>query len=102
MNNDANKAVDAATITTTQAASPFGSREPRVEVRMRKDATHRELQAVLHLIAAEIAMTTPATEKWSIRIEQVADDRGRVCIALLDGTQAEADRAMEVLRRVVS
>ncbi len=95
------KAKALATMTIEQTSREYGRPQPRVEIRMRRDATFHELRAVLHLIAAEIAMTTPPEERWRIRLSKYTEQRGRISIELSEGTEDEAKRAMEVLRRVV-
>ncbi|MFI5298631.1 MAG: hypothetical protein ACHREM_11075 [Polyangiales bacterium] len=95
------KAKALATMSIEQTSRAYGRPQPRVEIQMRRDATFHELRAVLHLIAAEIAMTTPPEERWRIRLAECSDQRGQISIELSEGNEDEAKRAMEVLRRVV-
>lgn len=91
-----------ATLTAGQVQSRWGNTpEPEIEVRYPRGTSFRRLHAALHLVAAEVETATPAGERWCVQTEGTSDERGRVYLELADGTQAEAKRGLELLRKVL-
>lgn len=66
--------------------------------------THREVNASLYRLAAEVEKTTmergKATERREGWIVQIDRDRACVYLELADGDPDEAERGMETLREV--
>jgi hypothetical protein len=89
-----------ATITICLGASRYGTPRPQVEVRAPKGTSHRRLRAALFALAAELELATPAGERWIVQVDPFADDVGWVYLELMDGDDAEAARAMQLLRRI--
>ncbi|MGE5785257.1 MAG: hypothetical protein ACM3ZE_11735, partial [Myxococcales bacterium] len=63
---------------------------------------YRYTKAVLHHLAATIELATPASESWCVEIARLSDVTGTVAIELIQGTPAEAARAMALLQQVAS
>lgn len=82
------------------AQSEWGTPEPQIELRVPKGTHYRKLDAALHALAAELELATPASETWVVGIQAFNDDRGRVYLELVKGEAAEAQRGMEMLRRI--
>jgi DNA-directed RNA polymerase sigma subunit (sigma70/sigma32) len=57
-----------------------------------------EPKATLHELAAKAERATAAGERWVIHTEQHADEGGRVVVELAQATDAEAARALAMLR----
>ncbi|MCC6649384.1 MAG: hypothetical protein IT374_27915 [Polyangiaceae bacterium] len=103
MNATTKQQIANATLTASQARSRWGGTpEPEIEVRYPRGTSHRRLHAALHLIAAEVEVSTPAGERWCVQIDSTSDERGRVYLELSDGTPAEAKRGLDLLRKVVA
>jgi hypothetical protein len=80
-----------------------GLGRPAIEVRSRRrNASERRLRAVLHAIAAELELATPANECWHVEIAcETESEVGLVYLALIDGDEGEAKRGMALLWRIV-
>jgi hypothetical protein len=46
-------------------------------------------------------LATPVRENWIVQTESLHDGRGRVYLELADGTPAEAERGMAILKKLV-
>ncbi len=90
------------TKTASQGESRYGTPEPQIEIRLPKGASHRQLSAELHRLAAEVELATPERERWLVQTERFYDGRGRVYLELADGSAAEAERGMAVLEQVAA
>ncbi len=92
----------AITKTVRLGTSRYGNPMPRIDVRAPRESHYRALAAELHELAAKAERETPANEHWCIQVERGGDDfNGWVYVELVGDTQTEADRAMELLKRVV-
>ena len=90
-----------ATMTISQRENQYGIPEPQIEIRLVKCAHHRLVSATLHKLAADVEIATPVRENWIVQIERLHDGRGRVYLELADGTPAEAERGMAMLKKMV-
>jgi hypothetical protein len=88
------------TKTITLGTSQYGTLQPQIEVRMPKGTHHRVTRATLLKLAAELELATPAKESWIVQLSDHAETSGWVYLELGDGTQAEAERGMALLKRV--
>ena len=93
--------IENGTMTVGKVASRYGSTpEPQIEVRMPKGTHFRRLHAALHRLAAEVELATPAREAWVVQTDPTSDERGRVYLELANGDEAEAARALALLRTI--
>ena len=90
-----------ATMTISQRENQYGTPEPQIEICLGKGAHYRLVSATLHKLAADVEMATPVRENWIVQTESLHDGRGRVYLELADGTPAEAERGMAMLRKLV-
>lgn len=97
--NLAPRPLTAATLSVRICTSRYGHLEPQIEVRLPRNAHHRQLHAALHLLAAAVEMATPRSERWCVQTEG-HDTTGRVFLELCDATEAEAKRGLAVLAAV--
>lgn len=88
------------TKTITLGTSQYGNLQPQIEVRMPKGTHYRVAKATLLKLAAEVELATPSTERWIVQLSDHAETSGWVYLELGDGSQAEAERGMALLRRV--
>jgi hypothetical protein len=86
-------------ITASLGASPYGNRQPEVEVSLPRGTNHRRMKAALHRLAAEVELVTPHEESWSVQIEILGEGRGRIYLELGNGRKEEAQRGLALLRR---
>jgi hypothetical protein len=59
-----------------------------------------ERSAAIHKLAAEVELATPEHERWVVETETLYEGRGRVYLELADGTPAEAERGMAMLKKL--
>lgn len=78
-----------------------GKAQPRIELRFATDVAYRGRRAALLALAAEIEMATRPTEHWTVELLGGHHETGRVYLDLIDGTEDEAERGLQLLRRVV-
>ena len=78
-----------------------GRWQPEIKILGARNAEHRQVMAALFTLAAEIELATPKSESWFVHVENAGTDRSRVYLELLEGSLAEANRAMEYLRKFV-
>ena len=90
-----------ATMTISQGEAQYGTPEPQLEIRFPKGAHHRQVGAAIHKLAAEVELATPEHERWIVETETLYEGRGRVYLELADGTPAEAERGMAMLKKLV-
>jgi hypothetical protein len=88
------------TKTVSQAESRYGTPEPQIELRFPKGTSYRVVKAVLHKLAADVELATPANERWCVNTEDF-NESGRVYLELADATPAEAARGMALLTKLV-
>jgi hypothetical protein len=89
------------TTTISQGEGEYGTPEPQLEIRFPKSAHHRQVSAAIHKLAAEVELATPEHERWIVETETLYEGRGRVYLELADGTPAEAERGMAMLKKLV-
>ena len=89
------------TMKISQRENQYGIPEPQIEIRLANGAHHRLVSAMLHKLAADVEMATPVRENWIVQTESLHDGRGRVYLELADGTDAEAEHGMAMLRKLV-
>ena len=100
--------------TTTQTPAPeftktaflgtsrYGNPMPRIDVHAPRGTPHRLVSAELHELAAKVERGTPPREGWCVTVQHGSvDETGTVLIELVGGRDGEAERAMELLNRVV-
>ncbi|MGE5785442.1 MAG: hypothetical protein ACM3ZE_12660, partial [Myxococcales bacterium] len=85
-----------------ELATTYGIPQPTVRVALPKGTPYRYLKATLHALAVELELATPAGESWCVEIAPVGDVTGTIVIELIQGTPAEAARAMALLQQVAS
>jgi hypothetical protein len=90
-----------ATMTISQRENQFGTPEPQIEICLGKGAHYRLVSATLHKLAADVEMATPVRENWIVQTESLHDGLGRVYLELANGTPAEAERGMAILKKLV-
>jgi hypothetical protein len=90
-----------ATMTIRQGEAQYGTPEPQIEIRFSRGAHHRQVSAAIHRLAAEVELATPEHERWVVETETLYEGRGRVYLELSDGTPAEAERGMAMLKKLV-
>jgi hypothetical protein len=90
-------ATTTAHLTTSRSGHPL----PVLDVRLPRGSHHRLVSATLHELAAKVERATAAGEGWVIYTEQHADEGGRVVVELAQATEAEAARALAMLRGLV-
>jgi hypothetical protein len=88
------------TMTVSLAKGEYATPRPELEIRLPKGTHFRQQSAVMHRIAAEVELATPAREGWVVQTEALYDDRCRVYLELVVGDDAEAERGMTLLRAV--
>lgn len=84
-----------------QFESMYGTYRPTIEIRFEHAMQWRRVCALQHALAAWIEVETPASESWSVVLD---DRRGKAYVHLeLDrGTPQEAERGMTFLRGLVA
>lgn len=87
------------TKTVSQGESCYGTSEPQIALRFPKGTSCRVVKAVLHKLAADVELATPANERWCVNTEDY-NESGRVYLELADATPAEAARGMALLEKV--
>jgi hypothetical protein len=87
-----------ATKTVSQGQSQYENPEPQIEVQLPNGTSYRVLSAVLHELAAEIELATPAREGWIVQTERLGPTRGRVYLELASARPAEVERGMAMLK----
>jgi len=87
-----------ATTTAHLTTSRYGHPQPVLDVRLPGGTHHRLVSATLHELAAKAERATAAGERWVIYTEQHVDEGGRVVAELAQATDAEAARALAMLR----
>ena len=96
-----NKMLENATINVSLGQSRYGTPEPQATLRFAKKTHYRILRAALLSLAAEIEASTPMSESWTVQIDELSDDRGRVFLDLIQGGEPEVERGLALLRKVV-
>lgn len=89
-----------ATLAVSLAHSRHGTPRPTLEVRFPRHASHRQVSAALHLLAAAAEMATPTREGWCVQTEQPGDTMGFVYLELVEARDDEAQRGMALLSTV--
>ena len=102
MNETTKKTIEGATVTTALTTSRFGAREPEMVIRLPKGTHYRRVHAALHMVAAEVNLATPASERWCVQTEVFGDEGGRVYLELSRATEGEAQRGLDLLRRIAA
>jgi hypothetical protein len=102
MNSITSQAVRNATTMVGQVASRNGYPEPQIEARVPKGTHPRTLKAALYRLAADVEVATPTKEAWIVQVDVPSDERGRVYLELMDGTEEEAKRGLALLRSVIA
>lgn len=91
-----------ATYQVLVSASEFGTPRPEIRVLVPGARNHRDLLGVLHDVAAGVERKLALTrEAWEVGIRRVEEREGAVYLDLMDGHQAEVDRAVAVLNALV-
>ena len=84
------------------SASEFGTPRPEIRVSVPSARGRRELYAVLHDVAGGLERALASTrEAWNVELRRIDEREGAVYLELMDGHQAEIDRALAVLRRAL-
>lgn len=91
-----------ASCTARLGRSRYGTLLPHIEVRLPRGSHFRLMKAALHQLAAAVESATPRSERWLVQVEPVSDALGHVSLELVDGTEAEAQRGLALLRAVLS
>jgi len=89
------------TKTVSQGESRYGTAEPQIELGLHKGTSHRQVNAALHKLAADVELATPERERWVVQTESFYDARGRVYLELADATPAEAEPGMTMLKKLL-
>lgn len=93
-------------VATSQGETRFGTPVPRLTLTWaRNDGAYRAQRAALLRAAAAVEEATPAADKWCVQIGEVyyaarGEEAASIEIELVDGTPAEAKRAMATLAQV--
>ena len=98
----ATAATSAITKTVRLGTSRYDNPMPRIDVRAPRGTAYRTVSAELHELAAKVERATPTREGWCVTVQHgSSNETGAVLIELVDGSDGEADRAMELLKQVV-
>ncbi len=81
--------------------SVYGTKRPRVTVRVPRDHPHRTAVAIAHQLAARAEAMTPASERWLVQVESHAMREATVFLELVDDTGREAEAGLEMLQGCV-
>jgi hypothetical protein len=96
-------------MTVRRECSPDCFPRPQIEVPWPQAASggrgrgndHRQLNALLLLLAARVEQATPASERWVVSIKTRHDELGIVYLELSEGSDGEAQRGLAILQKVV-
>ncbi len=91
-------AVPGARFTVETAHSQYGTRRPRITIRVPKQHSHRTAVAIAHQLAARAEAMTPPEDRWLVHVESRAMREATVFLELADDTDREADAGIELLR----
>jgi hypothetical protein len=79
----------------------FGTPQPALRLHFPRGTHHRRVSAAMHLVAGLVEAATPSAEAWGVYADRGGGEQtGWVWLELVEGTPAEAERAMAVLREV--
>ncbi|CAM4544470.1 MULTISPECIES: hypothetical protein [Myxococcus] len=85
-------------LTLDLGKSRSGTAQPQLDVVLPPGADHRQMSALLHTFAASLELNTPASERWIVQTERLAEaNHGRIYLELAEGDHAEAMRGMMLL-----
>lgn len=87
--------------TARRGRSRYSTLLPHIEVRLPRSSHFRRMKATLHQFAA-LKAASPRSERWLVQVEPVSDALGHVSLKLVDGTEAEAQSALALLRAILS
>lgn len=90
-----------ANLTALLSESRMGTQRPIIEVQIERGLHHRQLNAILHSLAASAELATALNERWVVGTEVLSNGHGIVYLELADGTSTEARQGLELLNRVV-
>ncbi len=91
-------AVPGVRFTTEIGHSVFGTKRPRVTVRVPRQHNHRIAVAIAHQLAARAEALTPASERWLVQVEFRAMREATIFLELADDTDREAEAGLAILR----
>ena len=91
-------AVPGARFTIEMGHSLYGTRRPRIVVRVPKPHTHRTAVAIAHQLAAAAEAATPDSKRWLVQVESSEMREATVFLELADDTKREADAGLDVLK----
>jgi len=95
------KTLKNATINVSLAHSRYGTPEPEIALRYPSGTHYRVVRAALYALASELESATSDRDKWVIEVDAFGDEMGRVFLDLIQGSEPEAERGLELLRKVV-
>ena len=90
-------AVPGARFTIEMGHSEYGTRRPRITVRVPKRQSHRTAVAIAHQVAARAEALTPTSERWLVQVESHALREATVFLELADDSEREAEAGLELL-----
>ena len=90
-----------ANINVSLAHSQHGTPQPQIELRYPSGTHYRVVRAALYAIASELEASTSDRDKWVIEVDAFGDCAGRVFLDLIQGSEPEVERGLELLRKVV-
>ena len=90
-------AVPGVRFTIETGHSEYGTRRPRVTVRVPSQHDHRAAVAIAHQIAARAEALTPTSERWLVQVESHAMREATVFLELADDSEREAEAGLELL-----
>jgi hypothetical protein len=91
-------AVPGARFTVETGHSQYGTRRPRITVRVPKQHPHRTAVAIAHQLAARAEAMTPPEERWLVQVESYAMREATVFLELVDDADREAEAGIAMLR----
>ena len=91
------------TLSIETVTNEYGLPEPSIRIELSPETHWRFVKAGMHLVAARVELLSVA-ERWCVqtRTNDSYDYMGRVYLELADGTPAECERGLAVLRAVVA
>lgn len=96
-----NNLLENATINVSVAHSRYETPQPQVELRYPRGTHYRVVRAALYALASELESATSVRDRWVIEVDAFGDERGRVFLDLIQGSEPEVERGLALLRKVV-
>jgi len=95
--------MNAEVFTACLGTSSEGKPEPRIDFHMPAGVEYGTAMTWIEKVSGAVELATPNGERWEIYLGYFREfSSGRVLLELAEGTAAEAERAMAILRSVAA